>query len=101
MGIASADALTARAAARVNRHDHMAAVKALRDALGNRLPGAQETRLRRILAEKDEVHYGPRAKTAQEARLMLAKLEAFALWAEGEIGRPISHRSWGETTTLL
>ncbi len=87
--IAYADALTARAAARVNRHDHMAAVKALRDALGNRLPGAQETRLRRILAEKDEVQYGPRAKTAQEARLMLAQLEAFALWAEGEIGRPI------------
>jgi hypothetical protein len=35
----------------------------LRDALGNRLPRAQETRLRRILAEKDPAQYGARLKT--------------------------------------
>src|ERR1035437_1341338 len=41
--IAFADALTARYAGRANQKDHAAAVKALRDALGNRLPVAQET----------------------------------------------------------
>ena len=86
--IAFTDALTARYAGRANQQDHAAAVKALRDALGNRLPVAQETRLRRILGEKDEVQYGARVKTAVEAGRLLAQLEAFADWAEAELQRP-------------
>jgi len=86
--IAFTDALTARYAGRANQQDHAAAVKTLRDALGNRLPLAQETRLRRILAEKDEVQYGMRVKTSTEADHLLAQLEEFAAWAETEIARP-------------
>jgi hypothetical protein len=76
--IAFTDALSAKYAARANQHDHAAAVKALRDALGNRLPAAQETRLRRILGEKDEVQYGMRARTNAEAERLLAQLKEFA-----------------------
>ena len=85
--IAFADALTARYAGRVNRQDHAAAVKTVRDCLGNRLPAAQETRLRRILGEKAEIQYGMRLKTSVEAAHMLVQLEEFAAWAEAELGR--------------
>jgi hypothetical protein len=84
--IAFADALTARHG-RVNRQDHAAAVKTLRDALGNRLPAAQEKRFRRILAEKDEVQYGARLKSRSEAEQMLRELDEFAAWAESELER--------------
>jgi hypothetical protein len=86
--IAFTDALTARYSGRANQKDHAAAVKALRDALGNRLPTAQETRLRRILGVKEEVQYGTRFKTKAEADNLLTQLEEFAAWAEAEIQRP-------------
>lgn len=86
--IGFADALTARYAGHANQQDHAAAVKALRGALGNRLPAAQESQLRRILREKDAVQYGTRAKTRAEAEQMLAALEEFAAWAEAELRRP-------------
>lgn len=86
--IAFTDALTGRYAGRANQRDHATAVKALRDALGNRLPTAQENQLRRILAEKDEVQYGAKPKTAAEAKRLLALLEEFAAWAEAEMQRP-------------
>ena len=86
--IAFTDALTAKYIGRVNQRDHAAAVKALRDALGNRLPAAQETRLRRILGEKDEVQYGTRLKTSVEAERLLTQLEEFADWVEKELARP-------------
>jgi hypothetical protein len=82
------DALTATYAGRANQQDHAAAVATLRDALGNRLPSAQETNLRRILSEKEAVQYGPRALTRADAEAMLARLEAFAAWAEAEMARP-------------
>jgi hypothetical protein len=85
--IAFTDALTARYAGRANQQDHAAAVKALRDCLGNWLPAAQETRLRRILGEKDEVQYGTRIKTKAEGVHLLAQLEEFAVWAEAELER--------------
>jgi hypothetical protein len=50
--------------------------------LGNRLTDAQERRLRRLLGRKDEVQYGVRAVTLDEARQMLEELDRFALWAE-------------------
>ncbi|MBC9176180.1 hypothetical protein [Pseudoroseomonas ludipueritiae] len=86
--IAFTDALTARYAGRANQQDHAAAVKALRDALGNRLPTAQETNLRRILGEKDEVQYGTRARSKADAEALLSRLEEFAFWVETEMARP-------------
>lgn len=86
--IAFTDALTARYAGRANQQDHAAAVKTLRDALGNRLPNAQETNLRRILNEKDDVQYGARTRTQDDAKALLGRLEEFATWAEAELARP-------------
>jgi hypothetical protein len=85
--IAFAAALTAKHTGQVNQKDHAAAVKALRDALGNRLPAAQETRLRRLLGVKDEIQYGARLKTIVDAQRMLEQLEEFAAWAEAELAR--------------
>jgi hypothetical protein len=53
-----------------------------------RLPGTQEANLRRILAEKDEVQYGARARSKADAEAFLARLEEYATWAEAEIARP-------------
>lgn len=85
--IAYTDALTSRFGGRVNQKDHGAAVKALREILGKRLPAAQQNRLRRILGEKDAAQYGARFKTKTEAKRLFEELEAFAIWAEAEIGR--------------
>lgn len=86
--IAFADALTAKYLGRVNQRDHAAAIKALRGALGNWLPSAQETRLRRILGERDEVQYGTRLRTTVEAERLVAQFEEFAAWAERALARP-------------
>jgi hypothetical protein len=75
--IASTDARTATTG-RANRQDHAAAVKTLRDTLGNRLPNAQETDLRRILSEKDDVQYGKRGRSKADAEALLARLDEFA-----------------------
>ena len=83
--IAYVDALTARSNGTVSQQDHAAAVKALRDALGNRLPKAQETRVRTILGLKDEVQYDGRRSTLEDARKRLEELQAFATWAETEL----------------
>ncbi len=80
--IAYADALTAKGAQVINQQDHAAATRLLREVLGNRLTDAQERRLRRLLGRKDEVQYGVRAVTLDEARQMLEELDGFALWAE-------------------
>ncbi len=84
--IAFGDALTAAHGERANRQDHSAAVKMLRDLLGNRLPNAQETNLRRILAEKDASirNTAPRQGRRQ---VLLARHEEFAAWAEAELSR--------------
>lgn len=86
--IAYTDAMTAKFGAGINTQDHGAAPKQLRAALGNRLPAAQETRLRRILDAKDAAQYGARLKTLAEAKRLLRDLEEFATWAEAELGRP-------------
>jgi hypothetical protein len=83
--IAYADALTVRFAGKVNRADHAAVVKVLRDALGNRLPDTQANRLRGILDHKDEAQYGVRAKSLSDALALLERLEKFAAWAELEL----------------
>jgi hypothetical protein len=80
--IAYADAITARKAQIVNQQDHTAVARHLREVLRNQLPDAQERRLRRLLGHKDEVQYGVRAVTPEEARQMLEELDKLALWAE-------------------
>ena len=85
--IAYTDALTSRFGGRINQKDHAAAVKALRDVLGKRLPAAQQNRLRRILAEKDAAQYGARLYTRTEAERFIAELDLFAAWAEAEMLR--------------
>jgi len=85
--IAYADALTAKHRGRVNQRDHNAVVKALRDALGNRLPASQERRIRRILEHKDAAQYGASVGRLAEARKLLDDLERFASWAEMEARR--------------
>jgi hypothetical protein len=85
--IAYADALTASYRGRVNQKDHSAARKALRDALGNRLPRSQESRLVRILGEKDAAQYGARRGRMATATKLLEELDEFAAWAEGELSR--------------
>ena len=85
--IACADARCARHGGYVNQQDHAAAVQVLRDALGNRLPGSQATRLSRILAEKDAVQHGVRLKSRDDAAQLLGLLEDFTAWAERELAR--------------
>lgn len=83
--IAYGDCLTARRAQVVNQQDHAAAPRLLRDVLRDSLPDAQERRYRRILGYKDEVQYGVRAATLNEAKRLLSELEAFCQWAEEQL----------------
>ena len=83
--VAYTDALTARFAQRVNQQDHAAATKGLRAALRERLPKAQETRLARILSQKEDAQYNPRILRMGDAIKLLGDLEKFATWAESEL----------------
>ncbi|TGT80535.1 hypothetical protein EN804_34575, partial [Mesorhizobium sp. M8A.F.Ca.ET.161.01.1.1] len=78
-------ALTARFRGEVNQDDHQAVVKLLRAALGKALPAKQEASLRALLEQKDEVQYGSRAKTRNDAEKALERLEEFAAWAEQQL----------------
>lgn len=80
--IALGDSLTAKRAQVVNQQDHAQAPRLLRDVLGNLLPDGHERRYRRILSFKDEVQYGTRQATRDEAGRLLADLEEFARWAQ-------------------
>ncbi len=82
--IAYADAITAKLKGVVNKQDHQAASRLLREALGNSLPDKQEKFFRRLLGRKDEVNYGARRSTTyDEAERLVAELDEFAVWAEG------------------
>ena len=83
--IAYGDAITARAKAVVNKQDHLGAPRLLREALGNRLPEKQEKFFRKLLGRKDEVNYGARSTTLDEAQRLLDELDQFAAWAEGHL----------------
>ena len=62
------------------------AIQALAQAdlafLGNRLPDKHE-KYRRLLGRKDEVNYGARSTTLEEAERLMAELDEFAAWTEG------------------
>ena len=79
------DALTAKFRGEVNQGDHQAVVKLLRAALGKALPAKQEASLRALLEQKDEVQYGSRAKTRNDAERALERLEEFAACAEQQL----------------
>ena len=80
--IAYGDCLTAKRAQVVNQQDHRAAPRLLREVLQNTLPDTQERQFRRILGYKDEVQYGARRTSLEEARRLLNDLRDFARWAE-------------------
>jgi len=80
--IAYADAITARRKGVVNTQDHAAAPRLLREILGNTLPDRQEKFYRRLLGRKDEVNYGARSTSLEEATRLLSELDDFAEWAE-------------------
>lgn len=77
------DAITAKGKGAVNQRDHHAVSRLLREVLGRSLPDRQEKFLRRLLGRKDEVNYGARSTTLDEAARLLTELDAFAVWAEG------------------
>ena len=83
--IAYADCLTAKRANVINQQDHMAASKLLRDVLGAALPAAQESRLRRMLGNKDASQYGARPATMAQAQRLLEDLKEFANWVDGQL----------------
>ena len=76
------DALTARVRCVVNRTDRQALPRAVRDAPGNRIPEAELTPLRRILAEKAAAEYGARYGDLAPARALLSDLQRLAQWVE-------------------
>ena len=81
--IGYADAVTAKRSGVVNKQDHQAAARLLREVLGNSLPDKHEKYFRRLLGRKDEVNYGARSTTHDEAERLIAELDEFAAWAEG------------------
>lgn len=83
--IAYSDAITAKIKGVVNKQDHQSAPKLLREALRNRLPDKQEKFFRKLLSRKDEVNYGARSTTLDEAQSLMGELDEFAVWAEGVI----------------
>lgn len=82
--IAYSDAITAKARGIVNQQDHQGAPRLLREVLGNRLPDKHERFLRKLMGRKDEVNDGARSTTLEEAQRLLAELDDFAAWAEGQ-----------------
>ena len=69
----------------INQQDHQAVPRLLRELLGNRLPGRQEKFFRKLLGRNDEVNYGARSTTLEEARRLLVELDDFAVWVEGAL----------------
>ena len=76
--IGYADAITAKRRRIVNKQDHQAAPRLLREALGNALPVKHERVFRKLLGRKDEVNYGARSTSLDEAQRLLAELDEFA-----------------------
>jgi hypothetical protein len=66
----------------INKQDHASAPRLLREVLGNTLPERQEKFYRRLLGRKDEVNYGARSTSLDEAQRLLSELDEFAEWAE-------------------
>jgi hypothetical protein len=85
--IAYVDTLTSAIAGKINQTDHQAAIKRLRDTLGNGLPRAQQTNLRALISIKDEVQYGATFEPIEDAETLMQRARSFADWAETEMLR--------------
>jgi hypothetical protein len=83
--IAYADAVTAKRKGVVNTQDHGSAPRLLREVLGSNLAAHQEKFYRRLLGRKDEVNYGARSTSLDEAKRLLSELDDFAEWAESAL----------------
>jgi len=79
------DAITAKRKGVVNKQDHQAAARLLREVLGSSLPDKHERFFRRLLGRKDEVNYGARSTTLDDAERLLTELDEFAAWIEGAL----------------
>lgn len=83
--IGYADALTARIGGAINRKNHAAVGKLLREKLGKQFPNEQEMRLARLLSRKDEAQYGAAPIRRTDAENLLKDLNKFAAWAESKL----------------
>jgi hypothetical protein len=92
--IAYADAITAKRKSVVNTQDHASAPRLLREVLGNNLPDRQEKFYRRLLGRKDEVNYGARSTSLDEAKRLLSELDDFAEWAESALWPDNAGDTW-------
>ena len=85
--VAYADALTAAIDGVVNQKSHQGVIKAVRAALNEGFPRAQETHLVALITKKDEVQYGARYVRHTDAEAMAEHLNAFAEFVETELNR--------------
>jgi hypothetical protein len=85
--ISYADALTIKVAGIQNVQDHGMLPRALKQALGERLPTVQLTRLQRLLTQKNDIDYDHRDMDLHEARAFLEQVDRFVLWVEQELRR--------------
>ena len=81
-GIAYADAITAKRKGVVNQQDQQTAPRLLREVLASTLPDGHDKFFRRLLGRKDEVNYGARSTSLDEAARLLGELDEFAAWVE-------------------
>lgn len=81
--IAYADALSIRFGGfKSIEGDHVRAVDALKEALGDRADATAIRRLQRVLAQKDQVSYQGTHYTVADAKRLTAQAQEFATWAE-------------------
>lgn len=80
--IAFGDAITVQRLGQHNTTDHGALPKLVQIALGKDADQQQVNRLKRIIAEKGDAHYGGRFWTRAEAETFLDNATRFISWAE-------------------
>jgi len=84
--IAYTDAVTAEYGGEIAQGRHTESAKVLRDALGNRLPKEQETRLGRLITHKETVEYGARETTVKQVQQLQLDLDRYASWVREVLG---------------
>jgi hypothetical protein len=81
--IAYADALSIRFGGfKSGEGDHVRAVDALEEALGNRADATAIRHLQRVLAQKDQVFYQGAYYTVADAKRVATEAQGFTAWAE-------------------
>jgi hypothetical protein len=81
--IAYADALSIRFGGfKSGEGDHVRAVDALKEALGNRADATAIRHLQRVLAQKDQVSYQGAYYTVADAKRVATEAQGFTAWAE-------------------